>query len=515
MEDELKRVISFVVAFAMAMTIFSVPVMATGTNNSSEENVAAVTEDVVAEPNAEENIEENPGDNEGEDAPLPEAEYTVEIAKSNYAYTGKAVKPAITVNYGEETLKANEDYTVEYKDNVYPGTAQIVVTIIGTEKTITKEFTIAKIEKFYAASTGTNAIKLAWTKMSNVTGYKLYSYNFSKASWDLKKTITGNKNNTYTVRSLGAGLGYQYKVVPYVKVGTNVYNGLDSAVLKAATRPKTVSITSVTSKPTLQATVKWGKATSTGYQVLLSRSSKFSTYSKATVRSSSTLNTTFSKLGDGVTYYVKVRAYKTYGGKTTFGSWSKTKKFVSDGTRWYTSGGKKYYYKKGKKALGAWTISGDKYYFDKSTGVLLGASSTMWSKVKKQTSKTPYLICVSRELNRACVYKKVSGTWVLKYYWKCTTGAKSTRTPAGVYSVPKTKTHLRYFGEGLGYTCWYATRIVNRVYFHSVLYNTDSQTSIQDGRLGQSLSHGCIRLAKDNALWLYNNIDAGTKVVIY
>ena len=227
------------------------------------------------------------------------------------------------------------------------------------------------------------------------------------------------------------------------------------------------------------------------------------------------MSQSFSKLTDGKTYYVKVRAYKTYGGKTVFGSWSTVESFKVDATRFYTISGKKYFYKNGKKVYGAWTIDGNKYYFDKSTGVLRGASSTMWSKVKNQTSKTPYLIAVSRELNRACVYKKVSGEWVLKYYWKCTTGAKETKTPAGVYTVPKTKTYLRYFGEGLGYTCWYATRIVNRVYFHSVLYNTDSQTSIQDGRLGQNLSHGCIRLAKSNALWIYNNIDAGTRVVIY
>ena len=36
-----------------------------------------------------------------------------------------------------------------------------------------------------------------------------------------------------------------------------------------------------------------------------------------------------------------------------------------------------------------------------------------------------------------------------------------------------------------------------------------------DGRLGQSISQGCVRLDIDNAKWIYNNIPSGTKVKIY
>ena len=139
----------------------------------------------------------------------------------------------------------------------------------------------------------------------------------------------------------------------------------------------------------------------------------------------------------------------------------------------------------------------------------------MWSKVRNQTSGTKYLIATSRDLNVTCVYSGSKGNWNLKYYWKCTTGAAGTRTPAGAFSTPTTKPKLRYMGQTNSYTCWYATRFYKRCYYHSVLYNYMSHTSIQDGRLGSSLSHGCVRLAKGNAKWLYDNIKPGTKVIVY
>lgn len=37
----------------------------------------------------------------------------------------------------------------------------------------------------------------------------------------------------------------------------------------------------------------------------------------------------------------------------------------------------------------------------------------------------------------------------------------------------------------------------------------------QDGRLAQNLSHGCVRLAIQDAKWIYDNIPYGTKVVSY
>ena len=48
--------------------------------------------------------------------------------------------------------------------------------------------------------------------------------------------------------------------------------------------------------------------------------------------------------------------------------------------------------------------------------------------------------------------------------------------------------------------------------FHSIIYNLDG--SIRDGRLGMKLPDGCIRLAKVNAKWIYDNVPAGSTLYI-
>ena len=63
----------------------------------------------------------------------PTAAPKVDISKCEFTvkdqtYTGKALKPAVTVKYGSKTLKQGTDYTVSYKNNVKPGTATVTVT---------------------------------------------------------------------------------------------------------------------------------------------------------------------------------------------------------------------------------------------------------------------------------------------------------------------------------------------------------------------------------------------------
>ena len=36
-----------------------------------------------------------------------------------------------------------------------------------------------------------------------------------------------------------------------------------------------------------------------------------------------------------------------------------------------------------------------------------------------------------------------------------------------------------------------------------------------DWELGQSISNGCIRINKNEAIWLYNTVPLGTTVIVY
>ena len=47
-----------------------------------------------------------------------------------------------------------------------------------------------------------------------------------------------------------------------------------------------------------------------------------------------------------------------------------------------------------------------------------------------------------------------------------------------------------------------------------MLYYQNSNR-VMDGRLGINASHGCVRLAIENAKWICDTIPRGTKVVTY
>lgn len=64
--------------------------------------------------------------------------------KASYAYTGKAITPAVTVKLGSQTLKAGTDYRLSYSNNKKLGTAKLTITGIGSYYgTISKTFKIS------------------------------------------------------------------------------------------------------------------------------------------------------------------------------------------------------------------------------------------------------------------------------------------------------------------------------------------------------------------------------------
>ena len=58
----------------------------------------------------------------------------VTIDGTEFAYTGEAIEPAITVTVDGKVLTAGKDYSVAYTNNVAPGTATVTVTGIALPK---------------------------------------------------------------------------------------------------------------------------------------------------------------------------------------------------------------------------------------------------------------------------------------------------------------------------------------------------------------------------------------------
>lgn len=126
--------------------------------------------------------------------------------------------------------------------------------------------------------------------------------------------------------------------------------------------------------------------------------------------------------------------------------------------------------------------------------------------------KSPTANLITTDLDDRMTYifvKNTDGTWQLIYEWLCTIGKPSTPTIKGTFYVDGRKP---YFGSDT-YRVKYATRIRGSYYYHSVLFNAEG-TEIIDDRLGMALSHGCIRLAVENAHWIYTNILDKTTIII-
>ena len=133
----------------------------------------------------------------------------------------------------------------------------------------------------------------------------------------------------------------------------------------------------------------------------------------------------------------------------------------------------------------------------------------MLQKANRYASSTNWLLLVDTSRCRVGVYNGNSYNWNQVFYWQCSPGAWSTPTVLGEFAV-----YGKGYSFGHGYTCYYYTQFYGDYLFHSVPYDQGT-FNIQDGRLGQNVSQGCVRLDIQNAKWIYDNIPYGTKVVTY
>lgn len=145
----------------------------------------------------------------------------------NQAYSGKAIKPTVTVKDGDKKLVNGTDYTVTYKNNTNIGTA--TVTIIGKgDYTGTKTLTFKIVPKKVALTGKASGAKetLSWKKSAGATGYVVYR---SVDGGKFTKLAT-TKSLKYTAK-LTSGKKYQFKVRPYTTVnGSKVYGSWSNIV---------------------------------------------------------------------------------------------------------------------------------------------------------------------------------------------------------------------------------------------------------------------------------------------
>lgn len=221
-------------------------------------------------------------------------------------YTGKAIKPKVTVKVGKKKLTKDKDYTVSYSSNKSVGKGYITIKGKGSYTgSVKKGFYIQpKAVSSLKATAYSTKIKLSWSKATGAKGYQVYQYNSQSGKW--VKLPTTSKTSC-TVTGLDSVTTYKFRVRPYAKVGSKSLYGEWKTVSKSTTigKPTEFSVSDVTEST---ATVQWNKIPgATSYRVYYINVS--TGYSKTV--DTATESVKLTKLNTGSSYKVNVSALNT------------------------------------------------------------------------------------------------------------------------------------------------------------------------------------------------------------
>lgn len=160
----------------------------------------------------------------------------VTLSKSTYTYTGKTLKPSVTVRDGS-TVIAPANYTVTYKNNKVSGKATVTVKLRGAyEGSATAAFKInpAKPTSVKAKSTAKKTVKVTWKKATadKRTGY-IVKYS-TKKNMKGAKTLTVKKDSAANtqIKKLVSKKTYYVQVAAYKAVGSAKYTSAYSKAVK-------------------------------------------------------------------------------------------------------------------------------------------------------------------------------------------------------------------------------------------------------------------------------------------
>ena len=250
---------------------------------------------------------------------------TIKLSTTTYTYNGNIKTPTITVkDSNSKTLKKGTDYTLSFTSGrKNTGKYAVTVTFKGKysgKKTLYFNILPSKTSKI-TPTCGTTSINASWSKVTGASGYKVELLN-SKGK--VVKSATTTKT-AYTFKSLSKLTTYKVRVTAYKTIDKKAVYSTVSTTITTSTSPTTVTLSKVTAG-SKSATPAWKKVSgASGYEVMYSTSSKFSSSKTATIKNGSSTKTTIKKLTKGKKYYFKVRAYKTVGNKKIYGAWSAVK----------------------------------------------------------------------------------------------------------------------------------------------------------------------------------------------
>ena len=211
------------------------------------------------------------------------------------------------------SLKADSIYTLRiraFKDTddgtVYSDYARLAVK--------TK---LANVAGLKAQGVTATAVKLDWARNAGATGYVIEQYKGGK--WTQLAVTKNNTTLTFTVKGLAECTPYSFRVKAYKNDGGKT-NYSDYVTVKASTLLGTVKNAKVTSTTGTWITLGWDRNTgATGYVLEQYKGGRWTEI--AVTKNNTTLKFTVKGLRNDTTYSFRIKAYKTVGDTTTYGSY--------------------------------------------------------------------------------------------------------------------------------------------------------------------------------------------------
>lgn len=167
------------------------------------------------------------------------SDINVKISRiKNKTYTGKAIRPKVTVTVGGKKLLLNKDYTLSYQKNKKVGKATVLIKGIGAYKGICKTtfLIVPKGTKLTRVKTKKKSIALAWKKnVKQTTGYQI-QYGLKKNFKGAKLKTVKNKTTRLTLKGLKFRKQYYIRIRTYKTIGKKKYCSRWSKVKKVKVR---------------------------------------------------------------------------------------------------------------------------------------------------------------------------------------------------------------------------------------------------------------------------------------
>ena len=176
---------------------------------------------------------------------------------------------------------------------------------------------LANVAGLKAQGVTATAVKLDWARNAGATGYIIEQYKGGK--WTQIAVTKNNYTLTFTVKGLAECTPYSFRVKAYKNDGGKT-NYSDYVTVKASTLLGTVKNAKVTSTTGTWITLGWDRNTgAAGYVLEQYKGGRWTEI--AVTKNNTTLKFTVKGLRNDTTYSFRIKAYKTVGDTTTYGSY--------------------------------------------------------------------------------------------------------------------------------------------------------------------------------------------------